>query len=109
MADIVPAVVSDSPSGQLDKVNLVKIVKGFLINLGGAILTAIVIQLFPDIVQFAQNCVGDNSVCNGITPGQAQLIIFLVPVAATVVNSIKEWLTDYRAAANRARIENLGQ
>lgn len=84
-----------SPALSLDQGNAKKILKGFLINAGGAILTVIIISLFPQILEWAQGCVSDHATCGGINPNTAQYIILIVPFAATLVNTIKEWLTDY--------------
>lgn len=84
-----------SPSGALDKGNVKKILKGLAINLGGALLTYLVLTTFPQILALANGCIGDTSKCHGITSQQAQILVFLVPLGATLVNTFKEYVINY--------------
>lgn len=100
MSDIVPAVVSTSPRFILDKVNWEKIGKGALINLGGALLAYLSIVLIPDLRNAVADCQANVNIPCDINPA----LIWLVPAAATVVNTLKEWLTDYAGRAAQARV-----
>jgi hypothetical protein len=87
--------MTHSKSAELDTGNWKKILKGFLINLSGAVIIALTIQVFPQVLEWAKSCVGDNMTCNGLSPRTAQFLVFLVPFGASLVNTFKEWLTDY--------------
>lgn len=87
-----------SPSGALDKGNVIKILKGLVINLGGAFLTYLVVTTFPQVLELAKTCIGDNSTCHGISPHTALILVFLVPFGATLVNTFKEYITNYETS-----------
>lgn len=84
-----------SPSGALDQGNLKKILKGLAINAAGAILAYLLITTFPQILALANSCLGDSAKCNGISPHSAQLLVFLVPLSATIINVFKEYFVNY--------------
>lgn len=87
--------ISNSASGELDAGNWKKILKGFIINLAGAVATAVLIILFPQVLEMAKSCAGDVSTCQGISQHTAVILVFIVPFGASLVNTFKEWLTDY--------------
>lgn len=105
MSEIVPAPVSTSPRFKLDGVNWAKIGKGFLINLAGAALTYLAVNVIPGLQDALTQCQTNVAVpCE-----TSQLWIWAIGFAPAVVNFFKELLTDYQSKANQLKIANLGR
>lgn len=82
---------SNSEVGSLDAANWRKIGKGILINLAGAFLAYMALTVFPQLQGMVDTCRTAVESCQ-LNPG----VIWLVPLGASVVNVLKELLTDYK-------------